>query len=170
MNQEKKKRVLIFALIFITGFLFSIPVFLFSNFMMLSTSTPEFCASCHEHKVTVQTWKTSTHYKNENGVVATCKDCHLPPFEDSVSFYMAKAYHGAKDVTLHFIGPEYDREALKKHVTDHMDDSRCLRCHNNLMNLQDRGARLAHSALFHPKPHTTQPKCLDCHTNLVHNE
>ncbi len=170
MDSDKKKKLLTAIVLAGAGFAFAIPFFLMTNNLMLYTSTPEFCSSCHEHLETLQTWKESSHYKNSHGVVVTCKDCHLPSFEDSVSFYLAKAYHGTKDITLHYIGPEYDREAIKKHVRDGMQNSTCLRCHKNLLSLQHRGSKLAHTACFWPKPGNKQKRCMECHENLVHNK
>ena len=170
MDSEKKKKLLTAIVLVGSGFVFAIPFFLITNNVMLYTSTPEFCSSCHEHIETLQTWKESSHYKNSHGVVATCRDCHLPPFEDSVRFYLAKAYHGTKDITLHYFGPEYDREAIKKHVRDGMENSTCLRCHQNLLFLQHRGAKLAHTNCFWPKPGNEKKRCMDCHENLVHNK
>lgn len=47
-------------------------------YTMVRTSTPEFCASCHEIKPAVVAWRSSTHTNNASGVVVDCMDCHLP--------------------------------------------------------------------------------------------
>ncbi|MEZ4567046.1 MAG: NapC/NirT family cytochrome c [Desulfobacterales bacterium] len=36
-------------------------------YTMVRTSTPEFCASCHEIQFAYNTWKTSTHVNNAQG-------------------------------------------------------------------------------------------------------
>ena len=51
------------------GILIAFPLFSMSYYTMVRTSTPEFCASCHEIKPAVRAWHESTHFNNAAGVV-----------------------------------------------------------------------------------------------------
>lgn len=139
-------------------------------YTMVRTSTPEFCASCHEIKPAYEAWKTSTHRNNAQGVVADCMDCHLPAPHDTYDFFFAKTMHGAKDVLVHFTsGPEnYDREAMRKQAYAGFKNDQCLKCHRNIENIpNNRGAMLAHREVMNPLP-GYERSCVDCHKNLVH--
>ena len=72
-----KKYIIAGSLVFL-GVLLSFPLFSMSYYTMVRTSTPEFCASCHEIKPAVVAWRSSTHTNNAVGVVVDCMDCHLP--------------------------------------------------------------------------------------------
>ena len=67
------------------------PLFFGSMKLMVATSTPEFCASCHEIRPAVQAWRVSSHVNNPKGLQATCMDCHLPPPEDTFNFFVMTA-------------------------------------------------------------------------------
>ncbi len=60
------------------------------------TSTDDFCAICHVHPQAVYSWKRSTHFKNESGIIVHCVECHLPP---PGPYYIAeKTRLGIRDV------------------------------------------------------------------------
>ncbi len=159
------------GLILITiGVLLAFPLFSISYFTMVRTSTPQFCASCHEIQSAVNTWKTSTHANNAHGFVADCMDCHLPAPHDTINFFYAKTFHGIKDIIVHFIQDEYDREKNRQAAYASFKNAQCQKCHRNLLNIPNkRGAMLAHRAVLYPRP-GYEKKCVDCHRNLVHNE
>ena len=71
---------------FLFAFIIAFPLFSMSYYTMVRTSTPEFCASCHEIKPAVVAWRSSTHTNNAAGVVVDCMDCHLPAPEDTFDF------------------------------------------------------------------------------------
>ena len=156
------------AILLLSGMMVAAVLFLLLNHTLHATSTPDFCISCHEMEPAYRSWKASSHYRNESGVVAVCADCHLPPPEHAVSFSMAKAYHGTKDVWGHFFGGDYDRKAQQEHVIKTMPNERCMQCHSNLLALQSRGARLGHMAMLYRKPGTREKRCLDCHSSSGH--
>ena len=103
------KKTIIVVILVGVGVLISFPIFSLSYYTMVRTSTPDFCASCHEIKPAVVAWRSSTHTNNAAGVVVDCMDCHLPAPQDTFNFFFAKSYHGLKDVAIHFLGGEYDR-------------------------------------------------------------
>ena len=159
------------ALILIAiGILIAFPLFSMSYYTMVRTSTPEFCASCHEIKPAVRAWRESTHVNNAVGVMVDCMDCHLPAPQDTFDFFFAKSYHGLKDVAVHFFVKEYDREKARQSAYASFDNDQCQKCHRNLLNMPDsRGAMLAHRSVIYARA-GYEKKCVDCHYDLVHND
>lgn len=157
-------------LIFIVlGVLIAFPLFSLTYYAMVRTSTPQFCASCHEIRFAYNTWRTSSHVNNSVGFVADCMDCHLPAPQDTFDFFYAKTAHGIKDVIMHFVQDEYDRAENRKEAYASMDNNRCMKCHRNLLAIPGkRGAMLAHRAVLYPRP-GYEKRCVDCHRDLVHN-
>jgi cytochrome c-type protein NapC/trimethylamine-N-oxide reductase cytochrome c-type subunit TorC len=158
------------AVFIVVGILIAFPLFSMSYFTMVRTSTPEFCASCHEIKSAVVAWRSSTHTNNASGVVVDCMDCHLPAPQDTFDFFFAKTYHGIKDVAIHFFAGEYDKEKARNNAYAAFENSECQKCHRNLLHMPyNRGAMLAHRSVLYAKP-GYEKKCVDCHYDLVHSE
>ena len=134
--------------------------------VMTETSTPGFCALCHEIAPAVESWRTSSHASNEHGFQATCIDCHLPPPQNTLEFFYLKTKHGLKDIWAHYFHGEYDRQKMQKKVHASMDNAACLKCHANLLYIQSsRGAMRAHREVLYSE---AKRRCLECHTFLVH--
>ncbi|MBU2552666.1 MAG: NapC/NirT family cytochrome c [Proteobacteria bacterium] len=151
------------------GVALGFPIFSLTYYTMVRTSTPQFCASCHEIQYAYNTWKTSTHVNNAQGFVADCMDCHLPAPHDTVNFFYAKTWHGIKDVLVHMTMDEYDHRANREKAWASIKNYQCMKCHRNLLHIPDkRGAMLAHRTVLYPRP-GYEKICLDCHRNLVHN-
>jgi cytochrome c-type protein NapC/trimethylamine-N-oxide reductase cytochrome c-type subunit TorC len=164
------KKTIIAGSLVVLGILIAFPLFSMSYYTMVRTSTPEFCASCHEIKPAVVAWRSSTHTNNAAGVVVDCMDCHLPAPEDTFDFFFSKTYHGIKDVAIHFLEDEYDRDQARENAYAAFDNSQCQKCHRNLLNMpHKRGAMLAHRAVVYARP-GYEKKCIDCHYDLVHSE
>jgi cytochrome c-type protein NapC/trimethylamine-N-oxide reductase cytochrome c-type subunit TorC len=164
------KKYLIAAILIGIGIVIAFPLFSMSYYTMVRTSTPEFCASCHEIKPAVVAWRSSTHTNNGAGVVVDCMDCHLPAPQDTFDFFFAKSYHGIKDVVIHFLQDEYDREKARESAYAAFDNHQCQKCHRNLLHMPtQRGAMLAHRSVVHARP-GYEKKCVDCHYDLVHSE
>jgi cytochrome c-type protein NapC/trimethylamine-N-oxide reductase cytochrome c-type subunit TorC len=137
---------------------------------MVRTSTPEFCALCHEIKPAVRAWRASTHVNNQAGVVVDCMDCHLPAPQETFDFFFSKTYHGMKDVALHFFGEFYDRETARRHAYESFDNRECQKCHRNLVDMpHSRGAMLSHRSVLYAR-RGFEKKCIDCHYDLVHDD
>ena len=152
------------------GVLLAFPIFFLTMNVMVATSTPSFCASCHEIRPAVIAWRASTHVNNQRGLVADCQDCHLPPPEETFRFFVMKTYHGIKDVLFHILeGAEgYDKEKARQDMYAEVDNQTCLRCHENILFIPNRrGAMLAHRAVLYARP-GMEKKCVDCHYELVH--
>jgi len=173
--QRAKERVkqgirkLIRPLIFIAiGVIFGFPVFSILYYTMIRTSTPQFCASCHEIQPAYNTWKTSTHSNNAQGFVADCMDCHLPAPHDTLNFFYAKTIHGVKDILVHTLGTPYNREKNRQTAYASFKNEQCQKCHRNILYIPDkRGAMLAHRSVVYARP-GYEKSCVDCHKNLVH--
>ena len=164
------KKYLIALLLIVLGIVIAFPLFSMSYYTMVRTSTPEFCARCHEIKPAVVAWRSSTHTNNAAGVVVDCMDCHLPSPQDTFDFFFSKTYHGIKDVVIHYIGGEYDQEKARENAYAAFDNDMCQKCHRNLLHMPtQRGAMLAHRATVYARP-GYEKKCVDCHYDLVHSE
>ncbi len=163
------KRFFMVFFIFLAGIVVGFPLFSMTYYTMVRTSTPRFCASCHEIRFAYNTWKTSTHVNNAQGFVADCMDCHLPAPHDTFAFFYAKTFHGIKDIIAHFFGGEYDRAKSRERAYASFKNDQCMKCHRNLLYIPDkRGAMLAHRSLVYALP-GREKRCVDCHRNLVHN-
>lgn len=164
------KKYIIPAVFIAVGILISFPLFSMSYYTMVRTSSPEFCASCHEIKPAVVAWRSSTHTNNAAGVVVDCMDCHLPAPQETFDFFFAKTYHGIKDVAVHFLTGEYDREKARQSAYEAFDNQECQKCHRNLLHMYTRrGAMLAHRSVVYARP-GYEKKCVDCHYDLVHSD
>jgi len=158
------------AILIAIGVIAAFPIFSISYYTMVRTSTPDFCASCHEIKPAVVAWRSSTHVNNASGVVVDCMDCHLPAPQETFDFFFAKSYHGIKDVVIHFIGGDYDQEKARNNAYAALDNRECQKCHRNLLYMPNkRGAMLAHRSVLYARP-GYEKKCVDCHYDLVHSE
>lgn len=158
------------AALVVLGVVIAFPLFSIFYYTMVRTSTPGFCASCHEIKPAVQAWNASTHVNNAAGVVVDCMDCHLPAPEDTVAFFFSKTYHGIKDVAVHFFIKAYDREKARAAAYVSLHNSQCRKCHRNLLHIPNsRGAMKAHRSVLYARP-GYEKKCVDCHYDLVHND
>ncbi len=166
---KRKRPYLKTFLLLAIGVIIGFPIFSMTYYTMVRTSTPGFCASCHEIEYAYNTWKTSTHVNNAQGFVADCMDCHLPAPHDTVDFFYKKTLHGIKDIVVHFTMDEYDREKNREKAYDSFDNNQCQKCHRNILYIPDkRGAMLAHRSVIHALP-GREKRCVDCHRDLVHN-
>jgi nitrate/TMAO reductase-like tetraheme cytochrome c subunit len=164
------KRHLIAGVLVIAGIIIGFPLFSMTYYTMVRTSTPGFCAVCHEIEPAVVAWRSSTHVNNAQGLVADCMDCHLPAPHKTFDFFFAKTLHGVKDVFEHFALSEYDRRKNREAAYAGFDNAQCRKCHRNLLAMPDkRGAMLAHRTVIYPRP-GYEKKCVDCHYDLVHND
>ena len=169
MTPSQYKRLIRPAIFIILGILIAFPIFSMTYYTMVRTSTPHFCALCHEIQYAYNTWKTSSHSNNAQGLVADCMDCHLPAPQRTYDFFYAKTAHGIKDVVMHFVSDEYDHQKNREKAWATIADDQCMKCHRNLLYIPDkRGAMLAHRSALYPRP-GYEKRCLDCHKNLVHN-
>jgi nitrate/TMAO reductase-like tetraheme cytochrome c subunit len=81
------KRAMNPAIFIIAGIIIAFPIFSITYYTMVRTSTPQFCATCHEIRFAYDTWKTSAHVNNAQGFVADCMECHLPAPQNTFDFF-----------------------------------------------------------------------------------
>jgi cytochrome c-type protein NapC/trimethylamine-N-oxide reductase cytochrome c-type subunit TorC len=164
------RKFIIAAILVGVGIFIAFPLFSITYYTMVRTSTPDFCAICHEIKPAVRAWRASTHVNNAVGVVVDCMDCHLPAPQDTFDFFFAKSYHGIKDVVIHFFSNEYDRQKARNAAYASFDNDQCQKCHRNLIDMpHSRGAMLAHRSVLNARE-GYEKNCVDCHYDLVHND
>ena len=143
------------AVFIVLGIFIGFPVFSITYYTMTRTSTPQFCAICHEIQFAYNTWKTSTHVNNAQGFVADCMDCHLPAPYDTFDFFYAKTAHGIKDIFVHFTQDEaeYNHEEQRQIAYASFKNEQCQKCHRNILYVPDkRGAMLAHRSVLYAQP------------------
>jgi formylglycine-generating enzyme len=169
--QKKNKRCprLKSLCLFSLGIIFAVGAFLGINFAMSKVSAAEYCGSaCHEMKEPYNTWELSPHGLNRLGVRVECADCHLPSKDNYFHYTFAKAYTGIKDMAVHYFGPEYDAEKIRKKVRDNFSNEPCLRCHQDLLvSPTSFDAMGAHQGLI-DRPDAPENQCIHCHPNVGH--
>jgi cytochrome c nitrite reductase small subunit len=164
------RKYLLASALIVLGIIIAFPLFSISYYTMVRTSTPEFCASCHEIQFAYNSWKTSSHVNNAQGFVADCMDCHLPAPHDTFNFFYAKTAHGLKDIIVHFTQDmsQYDHAEQREKAYASFKNEQCQKCHRNILTIPDkRGAMLAHRSVLYARP-GYEKRCVDCHRNLVH--
>lgn len=137
----------------------------FTSWSVGYTSSEQFCMGCHEMEDAYRSWKQSSHYDSQTGVVATCADCHLPA--DGISKMKVKTLSGMRDTFVHYLGnPEnLSAEEMAKRARESITNDSCMKCHKNLFpSAISKGGLIAHRALESGE----KKKCVNCHINLVH--
>ena len=139
------------------------------------TSTENFCGnSCHAMKWVANdpVYINSAHKKNDSGVIAQCKDCHLP------KGIMAETWAHIRDGTADLIASlsndftdpqkwEVRRQALAHKIRKKMIDdnsSNCRSCHQLALQ-EHKKERVARQHELGERNNVT---CIQCHFNLVH--
>jgi nitrate/TMAO reductase-like tetraheme cytochrome c subunit len=123
-------------------------------FGLKATSNASFCASCHEMKPEVYTWKASTHSEVD------CVSCHIEP--------------GAKQIAKDKAGLIV--KALKKDESENVapirmpkeiPDSACEKCHN----VFTREFTVSGDIIIpHDKHKEEDVTCIQCHNGVAHGE
>jgi nitrate/TMAO reductase-like tetraheme cytochrome c subunit len=138
-----------------------------------STSSTDFCMSCHEMKVMKEELAQTAHFKNRAGVRVECSDCHMP--RQQLSKLVAKV-QALDDLVHHFLGTidtpekfEARRLAMAEKVWDSMRDARsqpCLVCHAfEAMELEKQSSR---PRFKHQQAQQSGETCITCHKGVAH--
>lgn len=147
------------------------------NYALQKSSETEFCYACHSHEQFIKPeYEASSHFNNQAGVQAECKDCHLPDMEKEWFAYVTKKIIVSKDIVPELMGKISTREkyedfrphgAEKVWRTYKENDSKyCRNCHsieNMDLEAQDRFASRRHSTA-----EERGQTCIDCHYGIVH--
>jgi sulfatase modifying factor 1 len=153
---------------FFIGVIVSAMIIFLGNKAVVTTSTDEFCASCHIHPHSTQSWKQSSHYDNQQGIHVHCVDCHLPPHGEG--YLVEKARTGLRDVWGKlFKDPEnFNWEAKSQigYAVNHTYETSCTHCHQNNfpIGLTEKG-REAH--LYYEQK-ADDLHCINCHITVGH--
>ena len=150
------------------GAVFGIVLLLVLNSAIEYTSRDSFCDICHVHPHVTQSWRQSTHYANNSGVVVHCVECHLPP--KGVSYYTEKAKTGGRDIygkLFMDIGKiNWEAKSRLEHAVKLTYKASCLKCHENLFPMQlSREGEDAH-LYYNQKP--DELRCINCHLHVGH--
>ncbi len=142
------------------------------------TSSLQFCAhTCHEMEKTVfEEYTHSKHYKNEQGVVVACAQCHVPQNNWPATF--GHKFMATFELYNHFILGESDpakftprRLELAKKVwagfaaTNARECKACHKYTNMLLEEQRPSIRAQHTDAM-----KTDENCLDCHKGITHKK
>lgn len=133
------------------------------------TNHPDFCASCHTIRPSVENWRVSSHKD------VTCVDCHVRPGLEG--FWYDKVRAGIKDVAITFFGTPTEPHNLQATV----DSNVCLGCHRAILRVSEVSTRdlpapvkdvgLIMSHRKHLEAFAKRGKgegCPTCHARVVH--
>ena len=140
------------------------------NTVSTTTSSDNYCMSCHIHPWAEQTWKLGPHHNNRTGVSVHCVECHLPPKGEG--YLLAKAKHGAIDVYGYLFKDSsrlnWESKKLLDNAKGFTYEKSCIKCHSNLfpVTLSVNGSN-AHLAYINAKE-DPKPNCINCHLNVGH--
>lgn len=156
------------GILFWTGLLFGILLVFAGNTVVEKTSTDAFCASCHIHPHSTQTWKRSTHSDNKHGIQVHCVECHLPPKGEG--YLGAKIRTGLRDVWGKlFKDPEslnWEAKSQPAHAAKHVYKASCIKCHMNNFPLGlSSDGKEAH---LYYEGKKEELHCINCHIAVGH--
>lgn len=148
----------------------------FSSFVA-STSTMDFCVSCHEMRAFVYAeYRESAHFTSRSGLRPQCADCHVPKAWGPKMWRKIQATF--KEVPNHILGKIDTPEKFEAHrlamaqsvwATMKSNDSReCRGCHNTYaMALGEQKPR---ARAQHEDAVRTGETCIDCHKGIAHHK
>lgn len=157
-------------LLFLAGVVLTAAAIFFGNKAVSATSTDDYCASCHVHPHSTQSWKLSTHHDNKNGIYVHCVDCHLPPHGEG--YLVEKAKTGARDLWAKwFKDPEsfnWEAKSQIEYAKGHTFEASCTHCHQNNfpLGLTAEG-REAH---LYYEQQEGDLHCINCHITVGHHD
>ncbi len=161
------KRILF---IFLPGLFVGVLLMLSAGKVLQSTSTNDYCISCHIHPAADMAWKKSVHYQTRSGYKVGCVDCHLPPKGDG--YLWAKGTTGLRDLwsmwTKDSASFNWDDRGRLENARHHVYESSCVKCHENLFPAKlTKAGEDAH--LYYQKTEKTSDlHCINCHLNAGH--
>lgn len=157
-------------------FLFSVSVGISGAYVLASTSTEEFCVSCHEMSYNFAEYKGTIHDTNRTGVRAICTDCHVPHEPGPLVWAKIKA---TKDLYYTYISPSIETEAKFEAKRAHMaqniwrqmkasDSQTCRSCHRaDKMSVELQSPK---TQARHAKAKVDGKTCIECHYGIAHKE
>jgi formylglycine-generating enzyme required for sulfatase activity len=159
-----------FILWFLPGLILGVLAILGAGKVMSSTSTNDYCMSCHIHPMADASWKKSVHYDTKSGIHVACVDCHLPPKGEN--YLWEKGKTGLRDLWSFYTKDSasfnwVDRRRLEVART-YVYESSCIKCHENLFPAKlTKEGEDAHLYYKQTKK-TDELHCINCHLNAGH--
>ncbi|MFN8239364.1 MAG: SUMF1/EgtB/PvdO family nonheme iron enzyme [Bacteroidales bacterium] len=162
------KKVLLW---FIPGLLAGMLILFGAGKVVDSTSTNEYCVSCHIHPAADAAWKRSVHYETQSGYRVWCVECHLPP--KGHGYLPQKARTGLRDLWSYWTKDsasfDWNERGRLEIARGHVYEESCVRCHENLFPLKlTKAGEDAH--LYYKQNRKNMPDlhCINCHLNAGH--
>ncbi len=157
-------------LIFVPGMIVGALIILGSGKFLSSTSTNEYCVSCHIHPAADIAWKQSVHYDTRSGFRTACVDCHLPP--KGHGYLWAKGTTGIRDLwskwTKDSASFNWEERRRLEVARTYVYESSCIKCHPNLFPAKlTKDGENAHLYYTQSKK-TEELHCINCHLNAGH--
>lgn len=151
--RSKKRKTLIFL-----GAFIALIVIVGGAFFEI-TSSPEFCASCHNMKPYVDSWKASSHSQVQ------CAQCHYEP--GTWNYVKGKVTDGQVHLVMFMFG----RTKGRYHAE--ISDLSCRSCHSDeqLNTPKDfKGVSFSHTNHLATMRRNKKLRCVTCHGQLVQGE
>ncbi|MDR1332099.1 MAG: SUMF1/EgtB/PvdO family nonheme iron enzyme [Tannerella sp.] len=168
-QKPKKKRN---KFIFLVGFLTGAIAFVSLYQVTVYFSTDESCMMCHVHPHVEGSWKLSKHVNNASGTTVHCVDCHLPPKNQTVSHYMAKASLGLKDVwgflTKDSADFNWETKSELEHAVKYIPNESCKECHTNLFPGGVTDDAITAHLYYEENEKKLNLQCISCHLDAGH--
>lgn len=120
-----------------------------------TTSTPDFCGTCHVMKPYYQSWSTSTHNR------VACVECHISP---GVTAELRKKWE-AMSMVAKYVTATYGGNPWAE-----VDDAACLRCHERRLlegRVMFKGVRFDHTPHLIQMRKGKKLRCTSCHSQIV---
>ena len=171
MSKGKKPSKKRLWLLFFIGVIVGVIVVLYANRTMHRTGTDEYCASCHIHPHSIDSWKRSTHYNNKSGVKVSCIDCHLPP-KGTFYHFREKARTGLHDLWAYWTKDsasfKWEEKKQLEYAIKIVYNESCKECHVNLFpkGLSTDGGT-AH-LYYEANEKKLDLQCISCHLDVGH--
>lgn len=172
-SRSKKKFFKRNGVILSTGIVLGIIVMLGGHYIYKESSTDESCQICHIHPHAEDSWKLSTHGGNSpSGVRVHCVECHLPPENNGIKYFSAKAKTGMKDLWSYLTkdSAKINWESKKnlEYASKIVYNESCKECHTNLFppELNDEGIT-AH-LYYDENEKKLDLQCISCHLSVGH--
>lgn len=160
-----------FALIVFAGIAVGAAVTIGVGAVMNTTSSSDYCMSCHYHTQADAAWMRSTHYNNGSGTKTDCIACHLPP-EGTPAHFFAKTGSGIKDIYSYLTKDRsdinWDSKGEYEYAVSIVHNESCKECHINLLpqGISDDGI-IAH-LYYRDNEERLKLQCISCHLDAGH--
>src|SRR5665648_27090 len=135
-------------------------------------STDKSCMMCHVHPHAEESWSKSTHVMNSSGVKVHCVSCHLPPKDQTLAHYSAKAKLGIRDVwgymTKDSADFNWEEKSLIENAMKYIPNSSCVDCHQNLFPKGVTPDGITAHLYYENNAVKLDLQCISCHLDAGH--